>query len=113
MKFDPSDQELLWHLLAKIGKVGVKPHPFIDEFIPTVDSNEGLCYTHPQKLPGKANTSAYGGYLVNVLCGKGGYFTSQYFTFLLQVYLVPLLVCLHYHHFKFFWYTLTRVHVVD
>ncbi|TKW41421.1 hypothetical protein SEVIR_1G314500v4 [Setaria viridis] len=52
VKFDPSDQELLWHLLAKIGKVGVKPHPFIDEFIPTIDSNEGLCYIHPQKLPG-------------------------------------------------------------
>ncbi|KAJ1280886.1 hypothetical protein BS78_04G266500 [Paspalum vaginatum] len=52
VKFDPSDQELLWHLLAKIGKVGVKPHPFIDEFIPTIDSDKGLCYTHPQKLPG-------------------------------------------------------------
>ena len=53
VKFDPSDQELLWHLLAKIGKVGLKPHAFIDEFIPTIDSNEGLYYTHRQKLPGQ------------------------------------------------------------
>ncbi|CAL5054535.1 unnamed protein product [Urochloa decumbens] len=52
VKFDPSDQELLWHLLAKIGKEGVKPHPFINEFIPTIDSKEGLFYIHPQKLPG-------------------------------------------------------------
>ncbi|KAL6838595.1 hypothetical protein ACP4OV_031552 [Aristida adscensionis] len=52
VKFDPSDQELLWHLLAKHGKPGVKPHPFIDEFIPTVEEDDGICYTHPQKLPG-------------------------------------------------------------
>ncbi|KAJ1258934.1 hypothetical protein BS78_10G114100 [Paspalum vaginatum] len=52
VKFDPTDQELLWHLLAKHGKSGIKPHPFIDEFIPTVEEDEGICYTHPQKLPG-------------------------------------------------------------
>jgi len=52
VKFDPSDQELLWHLLAKHGKSGIKPHPFIDEFIPTVEEVDGICYTHPQKLPG-------------------------------------------------------------
>ncbi|RLM54379.1 NAC domain-containing protein 8-like [Panicum miliaceum] len=52
VKFDPSDQELLWHLLAKHGKSGIKPHPFIDEFIPTVEEADGICYTHPQKLPG-------------------------------------------------------------
>ncbi|KAL5224234.1 hypothetical protein ABZP36_010873 [Zizania latifolia] len=52
VKFDPTDQELLWHLLAKHGKVGAKPHPFIDEFIPTVEEDDGICYTHPQKLPG-------------------------------------------------------------
>ncbi|RCV21191.1 hypothetical protein SETIT_4G118700v2 [Setaria italica] len=52
VKFDPSDQELLWHLLAKHGKSGIKPHPFIDEFIPTVEGEDGICYTHPQKLPG-------------------------------------------------------------
>ncbi|KAL6606998.1 hypothetical protein ACP70R_042651 [Stipagrostis hirtigluma subsp. patula] len=52
VKFDPSDQELLWHLLAKHGKAGAKPHPFIDEFIPTVEEVDGICYTHPRKLPG-------------------------------------------------------------
>ncbi|XP_010262846.1 PREDICTED: NAC domain-containing protein 8-like [Nelumbo nucifera] len=52
VKFDPSDQEIIWHLLAKVGASGVKPHPFIDEFIPTVDEDDGICYTHPQNLPG-------------------------------------------------------------
>ncbi|KAJ6819764.1 SUPPRESSOR OF GAMMA RESPONSE 1-like [Iris pallida] len=52
VKFDPSDQELLSHLLAKLGKGGGIPHPFINEFIPTVDESDGICYTHPQKLPG-------------------------------------------------------------
>ncbi|XP_077234216.1 SUPPRESSOR OF GAMMA RESPONSE 1-like [Tasmannia lanceolata] len=52
VKFDPSDQEILWHLLAKVGVEDVKPHPFIDEFIPTVDEEDGICYTHPQNLPG-------------------------------------------------------------
>ncbi|CAN6198035.1 unnamed protein product [Urochloa humidicola] len=52
VKFDPSDQELLRHLMAKHGISGAKPHPFIDEFIPTVEEEDGICYTHPQKLPG-------------------------------------------------------------
>ncbi|PNT76075.1 hypothetical protein BRADI_1g43840v3 [Brachypodium distachyon] len=52
VKFDPSDQELLSHLLAKHDKAGAEPHPFIDEFIPTVEEDDGICYTHPQKLPG-------------------------------------------------------------
>ncbi|XP_059655555.1 SUPPRESSOR OF GAMMA RESPONSE 1 isoform X2 [Cornus florida] len=52
VKFDPSDQEIIWHLLAKVGVVNLKPHPFIDEFIPTVDEEDGICYKHPQKLPG-------------------------------------------------------------
>lgn len=52
MKFDPSDQEIILHLLAKAGLGDSKPHPFIDEFIPTVDKDDGICYTHPQKLPG-------------------------------------------------------------
>ncbi|VAI72870.1 unnamed protein product [Triticum turgidum subsp. durum] len=52
VKFDPSDQELLGHLLAKHDKAGSQPHPFIDEFIPTVKEADGICYTHPQKLPG-------------------------------------------------------------
>ncbi|XP_078444838.1 NAC (No Apical Meristem) domain transcriptional regulator superfamily protein [Wolffia australiana] len=52
VKFDPSDQELLWHLLAKSGKTEEKPHPFINEFIPTLEGDDGICYTHPQNLPG-------------------------------------------------------------
>ncbi|KAF6137231.1 hypothetical protein GIB67_036268, partial [Kingdonia uniflora] len=52
VKFDPSDQEIIWHLLAKIGVKNMKSHPFIDEFIPTVDENDGICYTHPRNLPG-------------------------------------------------------------
>jgi hypothetical protein len=52
VKFDPSDQEIIWHLLAKSGVSKIKPHPFIDEFIPTVDEEGGICYSHPQKLPG-------------------------------------------------------------
>ncbi len=52
MKFDPSDQEIIWHLLAKVGEGDLKPHPFIDEFIPTVEKDDGICYAHPQNLPG-------------------------------------------------------------
>ncbi|CAN6465973.1 unnamed protein product [Victoria cruziana] len=52
VKFDPSDQELLWHLSTKVGVRNMTPHPFIDEFIPTVQEEDGICYTHPEKLPG-------------------------------------------------------------
>nr|GEZ15850.1 suppressor of gamma response 1 isoform X2 [Tanacetum cinerariifolium] len=52
VKFDPLDHEIIWHLLAKSGVSGFQPHPFIDEFIPTVVKDDGICYTHPQKLPG-------------------------------------------------------------
>ncbi|CAH9115885.1 unnamed protein product [Cuscuta epithymum] len=52
VKFDPTDQEIISHLLAKVGNDDLKPHPFIDEFIPTVDKDDGICYTHPQNLPG-------------------------------------------------------------
>ncbi|RDX92175.1 Supressor of Gamma Response 1, partial [Mucuna pruriens] len=52
VKFDPSDQEIIWHLLAKVGVEDRKPHPFIDEFIATLEMDDGICYTHPQNLPG-------------------------------------------------------------
>ncbi|KAJ1403154.1 NAC domain [Sesbania bispinosa] len=52
VKFDPSDQEIIWHLLAKVGAGNSKPHPFIDEFITTLEVEDGICYTHPQHLPG-------------------------------------------------------------
>ena len=30
----------------------MKSHPLIDEFIPTIEGEDGICYTHPEKLPG-------------------------------------------------------------
>lgn len=52
VKFDPSDQEILEHLEAKALSDRRKLHPLIDEFIPTIDGENGICYTHPEKLPG-------------------------------------------------------------
>lgn len=52
VKFDPTDQEIIWHLLGKVEGGDRNSHPFIDEFIPTVDEDDGICYTHPQNLPG-------------------------------------------------------------
>lgn len=53
VKFDPTDQELIDHLEAKVeAKDMMKSHPLIDEFIPTIEGEDGICYTHPEKLPG-------------------------------------------------------------
>ncbi|PHT90489.1 NAC domain-containing protein 10 [Capsicum annuum] len=52
VKFDPSDGEILEHLEAKILSDTHKIHPLIDDFILTIDGQNGICYTHPQKLPG-------------------------------------------------------------
>lgn len=52
VKFDPSDAQLLEHLEAKCAVGNCKPHIFIDEFIPTLDGDKGICYTHPANLPG-------------------------------------------------------------
>ncbi|KAL8045796.1 hypothetical protein ABFX02_08G137700 [Erythranthe guttata] len=52
VKFDPSDQEILQHLEAKVFSDTRKLHPLIDEFIPTIEGENGICYTHPEKLPG-------------------------------------------------------------
>ena len=52
VKFDPTDQELIEHLEAKVDSNHMKPHPLIDEFIPTIEGEDGICYTHPEKLPG-------------------------------------------------------------
>ncbi|XP_057967891.1 NAC domain-containing protein 75-like isoform X2 [Malania oleifera] len=52
VKFDPTDQELIEHLEAKVEAKDSKPHPLIDEFIPTIEGEDGICYTHPEKLPG-------------------------------------------------------------
>jgi len=53
VKFDPSDVELLEHLAAKCGVPEAQPHKFIDEFIPTLETDKGICYTHPKHLPGE------------------------------------------------------------
>ncbi|XP_031379069.1 NAC domain-containing protein 73-like isoform X1 [Punica granatum] len=52
VKFDPSKAELLEHLAAKCGVGDAKPHELIDEFIPTLKEEKGICYTHPKNLPG-------------------------------------------------------------
>ncbi|KAL3377203.1 hypothetical protein AABB24_003551 [Solanum stoloniferum] len=52
VKFDPSDGEILEHLEAKVLSDTHKIHPLIDDFILTIDGQNGICYTHPQKLPG-------------------------------------------------------------
>ncbi|GAB4838966.1 hypothetical protein Ancab_028499 [Ancistrocladus abbreviatus] len=52
VKFDPTDQELIEHLEAKVDGKSMKSHPLIDEFIPTIEGEDGICYTHPEKLPG-------------------------------------------------------------
>ncbi|KAL1365198.1 hypothetical protein HN51_013279 [Arachis hypogaea] len=52
VKFDPNDQEILEHLDAKVQSDVRKLHPLIDEFIPTLEGENGICYTHPEKLPG-------------------------------------------------------------
>ncbi|GMJ14693.1 NAC domain containing protein 73, SECONDARY WALL-ASSOCIATED NAC DOMAIN PROTEIN 2 [Hibiscus trionum] len=52
VKFDPTDQEILEHLEAKVILDKRKLHPLIDEFIPTLEGENGICYTHPEGLPG-------------------------------------------------------------
>ncbi|KAI7724892.1 hypothetical protein M8C21_025818 [Ambrosia artemisiifolia] len=52
VKFDPTDVELLDHLAAKCGVGNERPHEFIDVFIPTIDVEQGICYKHPENLPG-------------------------------------------------------------
>ncbi|XP_020571485.1 NAC domain-containing protein 73-like, partial [Phalaenopsis equestris] len=52
VKFDPTDQELLDHLEGKVRPELQKLHPLIDDFIPTIEGLNGICYTHPHKLPG-------------------------------------------------------------
>ncbi|XP_054800916.1 NAC domain-containing protein 73-like [Prosopis cineraria] len=52
VKFDPNEQEILEHLEAKVECDVRKLHPLIDQFIPTLEGENGICYTHPEKLPG-------------------------------------------------------------
>ncbi|KAF7002112.1 hypothetical protein CFC21_017644 [Triticum aestivum] len=50
VKFDPTDLELLEHLEGKVGRAA--SHVLIDDFIPTIGEAQGICYTHPENLPG-------------------------------------------------------------
>ncbi|KAE9607590.1 putative transcription factor NAM family [Lupinus albus] len=52
VKFDSTDQELIEHLEAKVEAKYLKSHPLLDGFIPTIDGEDGICYTHPERLPG-------------------------------------------------------------
>uniref|UniRef100_A0A0D9WDM1 NAC domain-containing protein n=1 Tax=Leersia perrieri TaxID=77586 RepID=A0A0D9WDM1_9ORYZ len=52
VRFDPTDQELIEHLDAKVKDGGSGAHPLIDEFIHTIKGEDGICYTHPENLPG-------------------------------------------------------------
>ncbi|KAK1264171.1 NAC domain-containing protein 8 [Acorus gramineus] len=52
VKFDPSDQELILHLRAKVGEGDAKPDAFIEEFIYTLEEDDGICHTHPKNLRG-------------------------------------------------------------
>uniref|UniRef100_A0A0D9ZVC3 NAC domain-containing protein n=1 Tax=Oryza glumipatula TaxID=40148 RepID=A0A0D9ZVC3_9ORYZ len=52
VRFDPTDQELIEHLEAKVKDGGSTSHPLIDEFIHTIQGKDGICYTHPENLPG-------------------------------------------------------------
>ena len=53
VKFDPTDQELIEHLEAKVSADCARFQSLIDLFISTIDSEHVICYTHPEKLLGK------------------------------------------------------------
>ena len=53
VKFDPTDQELIEHLEAKVSVDSARFQSLIDLFIPTIDNAHGICYTQPEKLRGK------------------------------------------------------------
>ena len=53
VKFDPTDQELIEHLEAKVSANSARFQSLIDLFIPTIDNEHDICYTQPEKLPGK------------------------------------------------------------
>ena len=50
VKFDPTDQELIEHLEATVSADSPRSHPLIDLFIPTIDNEHDIWYTHPEKL---------------------------------------------------------------
>ena len=59
VKFDPTDQELIEHLEAKVSADSGRFQSLIDLFIPTIDSEHDICYTQPEKLPGRHRSAVY------------------------------------------------------
>ncbi|WVY94607.1 hypothetical protein V8G54_033695 [Vigna mungo] len=53
VKFDPSDLEILEYLEAKVGSDARKLHPLIEAFIPTIEGENRIWSTDPEKLPEK------------------------------------------------------------
>jgi hypothetical protein len=68
VRFDPSDEELLEHLLAKVGHGSSKEHPLINDFILTLDEEDGICRTHPENLPGRMPPLSAGNVSVHPFC---------------------------------------------
>jgi hypothetical protein len=52
VKFDPTDLELLQHLEEKCNLTNVVSSVLTNDFIPTIQQRDGICYTHPENLPG-------------------------------------------------------------
>ncbi|KAF0912555.1 hypothetical protein E2562_015251 [Oryza meyeriana var. granulata] len=52
VEFNPTDCDLLWHLAAEVGNGQAHRHPFINEFIKSVDETIRFGCTHPQDIPG-------------------------------------------------------------
>ncbi|ONM16704.1 NAC domain containing protein 44 [Zea mays] len=59
VKFDPTDLEILQHLQEKSSLPNSVSHTLIDEFIPTIKEEEGICYTHPKNFPGIKMDGSY------------------------------------------------------
>ena len=53
VKFDPTDAELLDHLAAKCRVGNQRSNMYLDKFIITLQEEGGICYTHPENLPGE------------------------------------------------------------
>jgi hypothetical protein len=59
VKFDPSEEQLLRHLAAKVRIGNARPHSLINDFILTLEEDDGICYTHPENLPGVKQDGSY------------------------------------------------------
>ncbi|KAF3332441.1 NAC domain-containing protein 8 [Carex littledalei] len=79
-KFDPTDGDLLWHLIAKIGNVmeNASPHPFIHDFIKSLEEGDELNHTHPQNLPGVKQDGSASYFFHKPLIKHSGSFQKHY-----------------------------------